>query len=210
MDTGRLLDQLLGAGKTLLGRTGITTPEGGISDFGKGAAAGGLAGQLLGNKSGRRLATYGGLAALGTMAWRAYSQSRSGPVHLAPLAALEPSPTGKLIVLRAILAAARVDGQIDESEQTLIDQEIARKGGDASLRAWIEDQLRMPLDPRSIAADVAGDAMLASEVYLARALAIGETGFLERASVDGLAEHLGLDGDLKRRLEADALSSQPA
>ena len=144
MDTGGLLDQLLGAGKTLLGRTGITTPEGGISDFGKGAAAGGLAGLLLGNKSGRRLATYGGLAALGTMAWRAYSQSRSGPVHLAPLAALEPSPTGKLIVLRAILAAARVDGQIDESEQTLIDQEIARKGGDASLRAWIEDQLRTP------------------------------------------------------------------
>ena len=210
MDTRGLLDQLLGAGKTLLGRTGITTPEGGISDFGKGAAVGGLAGLLLGNKSGRKLATYGGLATLGTMAWRAYSQSRSGPGHLAPPAALEPSPTGKLIVLRAILAAARVDGQIDEREQTLIDQEIARQGGDASLRAWIEDQLRTPLDPRSIAADVAGDALLANEVYLASALAIGETGFLERAYLDGLAEHLGLDGDLKRRLEADALSNQPA
>ena len=210
MDTGRLLDQLLGAGKTLLGRTGITTPEGGISDFGKGAAAGGLAGLLLGNKSGRKLATYGGLAALGTMAWRAYSQSRSGPGHLAPPAALEPSPTGKRIVLRAILAAARVDGQIDEREQTLIDREIARQGGDASLRAWIEDQLRTPLDPRSIATHVAGDALLASEVYVASALAIGETGLLERSYLDGLAEHLGLDGDLKRRLEADALSSQPA
>ena len=113
-------------------------------------------------------------------------------------------------MLRAILAAARVDGQIDEREQTLIDQEIARQGGDASLRAWIEDQLRTPLDPWSIAADVAGDALLASEVYLASALAIGETGFLERAYLDGLAEHLGLDGDLKRRLEADALSNQPA
>jgi uncharacterized membrane protein YebE (DUF533 family) len=210
MDTRGLLDQLLGVGKTLIGRTGITTPEGGISDFGKGAAAGGLSGLLLGNKSGRKLATYGGLAALGTMAWRAYSQSRSGPGHLAPPAALEPSPTGKRIVLRAILAAARVDGQIDEREQTLIDQEIARQGGDASLRAWIEDQLRTPLDPWSIAADVAGDALLASEVYLASALAIGETGFLERAYLDGLAEHLGLDGDLKRRLEADALSNQPA
>ena len=210
MDTGRLLDQLLGAGKTLLGRTGITTPEGGISDFGKGAAAGGLAGLLLGTKSGRKLATYGGLAALATMAWRAYSQSRYGPAHPAPPAALKPSPTEKRIVLRAVLAAARVDGHIDEREQLLIDQEIARLGGDASLRAWIEDQLRTPLDPRSIAADVAGDALLASEVYLASALAIGETGFLERAYLDGLAEHLGLDGDLKRRLEADALSNQPA
>jgi len=154
--------------------------------------------------------TYRGLAALATMAWRAYSQSRSGPVHLAPSAALKPSPTEKRIVLRAVLAAARVDGHIDEREQLLIDQEIARLGGDASLRAWIEDQLRTPLDPRSIAADVAGDALLASEVYLASALAIGETGFLERAYLDGLAEHLGLDGDLKRRLEADALSNQPA
>lgn len=199
MDTGGLLDQLLGAGKALLGRTGITTPEGGISDFGKGAAAGGLAGLLLGTKSGRKLATYGGLAALGTMAWRAYSQSRPAPGHLAPPAALEPSPTGNLIVLRAILAAARVDGQIDEREQTLIDQEIARQGGDASLRAWIENQLRTPPDPRSIAADVAGDALLASEVYLASELTIGETGFLERAYLDGLAEHLGLEGNLKRR-----------
>jgi len=210
MDTGGLLDQLLGAGKSLLGRTGITTPEGGISDFGKGVAAGGLAGLLLRNNSGRKLATYGGLAALGTMAWRAHSQSRCGPGHVAPPAALEPSPRDKLIVLRAILAAARVDGQIDEREQTLIDREIARQGGDASLRAWIEDRLRTPLDPRSIAADVAGDALLASEVYLASALAIGETRFLERAYLDGLAQHLGLDSDLKRRLEADALSDQAA
>ena len=126
MDTGGLLDQLLDAGKTLLGRTGVTIPEGGISDFGKGAAAGGLAGLLLGTKSGRKLATYGGLAALATMAWRAYSQSPSGPAHPAPPAALKPSPTEKRIVLRAVLAAARVDGHIDEREQLLIDQEIAR------------------------------------------------------------------------------------
>ena len=65
-------------------------------------------------------------------------------------------------------------------------------------------------DLTDLAADVAGDALLASEVYLASALAIGETGFLERVYLDGLAEHLGLNGDLKRRLEADALRNQPA
>lgn len=210
MDTRGLLDQLFGAGKSLLNDSGITTPQGGITDFGKGAAAGGLAGLLLGSKTGRKLATYGGLAALGTMAWRAYSQSRSGPQHQVPPAVLEPTRTQSRIVLRAVLAAARVDGHIDEREQSLIDQEIARQGGDASLRAWVEDQLRTPLDPISIAADVAGDALLASEVYLASALVIGETGFLERAYLDGLAVHLGLDGELQRRLEAEALSNQPA
>ena len=148
MDTGRLLDQLLGAGKTLLGRTGITTPEGGISDFGKGAAAGGLAGLLLGNKSGRRLATYGGLAALGTMAWRAYSQSRSGPVHPAPPAALKPSPTEKRIVLRAVLAAARVDGHIDEREQLLIDQEIARLVGQVESSVTFRATVRVRIKAR--------------------------------------------------------------
>ncbi len=33
---------------------------------------------------------------------------------------------------------------------------------------------------------------------------------LKGPTFDGLAEHLGLNGDLKRRLEADALSNQPA
>lgn len=210
MDTRGLLDQLLGAGKSLLNDSGITTPQGGITDFGKGAAAGGLVGLLLGSKTGRKLATYGGLAALGTMAWRAYSQSRSGPQRQVPPAALEPTRTQSRIVLRAVLAAARVDGHIDDREQSLIDQEITRQGGDASLRTWVEDQLRTPVDPISIAADVDGDALLASEVYLASALVLGETGFLERAYLDGLAEHLGLDVDLKRRLDAEALSDRPA
>jgi uncharacterized membrane protein YebE (DUF533 family) len=210
MDTRGLLDQLLGAGKSLLDDTGVTRPEGGMSDFGRGAATGGLAGLLLGSKTGRKLATYGGLAALGAIAWRAYSQSRSGPHKETRPAAVESPPTESRVVLRAILAAARVDGHIDEREQTLIDKEIARSGGDASLRAWIENQLRTPLDPQSIAADVAGDALLAGEVYLASALVIGETGYLERAYLDGLAEHLGLDPGLKRRLEIDALTDQPA
>jgi uncharacterized membrane protein YebE (DUF533 family) len=108
------------------------------------------------------------------------------------------------------LNAARVDGQIDARERSLIDQEIARIGGDASLRAWVEDELRQQLDPQAIAADVAGDPLLASEVYLASSLVIGEAGFLERAYLDRLAENLGLDADIKRRLEHDALSGQVA
>ncbi|WP_273439729.1 hypothetical protein [Sedimenticola selenatireducens] len=64
MDTRGLLDQLLGAGKSFLNDSGITTSQGGITDYGKGAATGGLVGLLLGSKTGRKLATYGGLAAL--------------------------------------------------------------------------------------------------------------------------------------------------
>lgn len=54
------------------------------ADFGKGALAGGALGLLLGkNKSTRKLATYGGLAAVGVMAYKAYGdykQQQAGTV----------------------------------------------------------------------------------------------------------------------------------
>ena len=209
MNTRGLLDQLLGAGKSLLNESGVTTQEGSITDYGKGAATGGLVGLLLGSKTGRKLATYGGLAALGAVAWRAYNQNRpeaSGSVPPAPVA---NNSAESRAVLRAVLAAARVDGHIDKRERALIDQEIARRGGDVSLRTWMETELNTPLDPQAIATEVAGDTLLASEVYLASVLVIGNAGFLERTYLDHLAEYLGLDAGLKQRLENEALSDQP-
>lgn len=208
MDTRGLLDQLLGAGKTLLKDSGVTTPAGALSDYGKGAATGGLVGLLLGSKTGRKLATYGGLAALGAMAWHAYNQNRSAVAGSTPPTPMSNASTESRVVLRAVLAAARVDGHIDERERALIDQEIARRGGDGPLRTWVEAELHTPLDPQQIAAEVAGDALLASEVYLASALVIGEAGFLERTYLDHLAERLGLDTDLKQRLEHEALGNR--
>jgi len=205
MDTRQLLDQLLGAGKSLLNETGVTTPGGSITDYGKGAAAGGLLGLLLGSKTGRKLATYGGLATLGAVAWQAYSQSRSRANGDEARALVEPLPSESRVVLRAILNAARVDGHIDERERDLIDKEIARLGGDAFLRDWVEAELQQPLVPHAIAADVAGNSLLASEVYLASLLVIGEADFLEQAYLDHLAETLALDAGLKQRLEHDAL-----
>ncbi len=208
MDTRGLLDQLLGAGKSFLNDAGVTNPQGGVTDFGKGAATGGLIGLLLGSKTGRKMATFGGLAALGTMAWRAYNQNRSqatgGGQQQIPAM---NNPAESRAVLRAVLAAARVDGHIDERERALIDQEVSRHGGDAALRSWMEAELNAPLDPGAIAAEAGGDKLLASEVYLASALVIGEAGFLERSYLDQLATELGLDADLKQRLEAEAMGN---
>lgn len=211
MDTRGLLDQLLGAGKSLLNDTGMTTSDGRVSDLGKGAAAGGLLGLLLGSKSGRTLATYGGLAALGVVAWRAVQKHRtgqSGEPAVEDVPGLEP-PQSRL-VLRAVLHAARVDGHIDARERALIDQEISRLGGDPALRTWVEAELNAPLDPQAIARDVGGDEMLASEIYLASALIVGEAGFLERAYLNQLGDSLGLDADLRSRLEREAMAAQAA
>ena len=202
MNARGLLDSLLGAGTALLRENGITTPGGAVTDFGKGAAVGGLAGLLLGGKTGRKLATYGGLAALAAMAWRAYSRTRSQD-EIAWTAGDPPAKESR-VVLRAILAAARVDGHIDDRERSLIDQEIARLGGDSALRSWVETELRTPLEPEAIAVEVAGDPRMASEVYLASALIVGEADFLERAYLDRLAEHLRLEPELQRQLEQTA------
>ncbi|WP_017916409.1 DUF533 domain-containing protein, partial [Xanthomonas sp. SHU 308] len=87
------LDQLLqsaqGAAGQAMGKTGTAAPAapahagagglGGLlnADFGKGALSGGALGLLLGkHRTTRKLATYGGLAALGLMAYRAYGDYR--------------------------------------------------------------------------------------------------------------------------------------
>lgn len=140
MNTQGLLDRLLGAGKSLLRETGVTTRQGTVTDFGKGAAVGGLAGLLLGSKTGRKLATYGGLAALATMAWQAYRQSQ--PRDKAPGTGANHSTQESSAVLRAAVAAARVDDRIGQREGKPIDREVARHAGDAALRSWVEKESR--------------------------------------------------------------------
>lgn len=205
MNTRGLLDQLLGAGKSLLGQAGITDPGGQVTDFGKGAATGGVLGLLLGSKTGRKLATYGGLAALGIMAWRAYNGKQPDSGDTPPPGALSHTPARDRALLRAMLAASRVDGHIDDRERALIDAEVVRLGGDADLRGWLETELRRPLDPQSIADEAHGNELLASELYLASALMIAEVDFLERAYLDRLGECLGLEPWLRQRLEREAL-----
>lgn len=56
----------------------------------------------------------------------------------------------------------------------------------------MEAGLNTPLDPLAIATEVAADALLASKVYLASVLVIGEAGFLEHTYLDHLAGYLGL------------------
>ncbi len=199
-----LLDQLLGAGQSALTRTGITNDDGSITDFGKGAATGGALGLLLGSKTGRKLATYGGLAALGVAAWRAYSKDGPGQPATPDSNAITHTDKTDRVILRAMLAAARVDGHIDTQERARIDREIERLGGDEQLRVWIDSELQMPLEPHTLATDIGDNTLLASEVYLASALVIAEPDFLERTYLDKLAECLRLDDAVKQQLERQA------
>ena len=178
------------------------------SDFGKGAMSGGALGLLLGsNKATRKLATYGGLAALGVMAYRAYGDYRAqqgAPVQPQTVDRL-PAPQADIhgeAILRALVAAAKADGHIDARERQVIEGEFARLAPDAEVQQWMKAELDKPLDPAEVAR-AASSPEIASEMYLASLVAADEQNFMERSYLDELARQLGLDEALKRRLEQE-------
>nr|WP_283254773.1 tellurite resistance TerB family protein [Luteimonas galliterrae] len=204
------LDGLLGGGaRTSQPQTGAAPDKGLLNaDFGKGALAGGALGLLLGrNRTTRKLATYGGLAALGVMAYKAYGdykRQQEGASSAEPRTVDRlPAPEAELhsqAILKALVAAAKADGHIDERERAVIEGEFSRIDDDPQLRQWLSSELQRPLDPAEVAR-AATTPEMASEMYLASVLAADEQSFMERAYLDELARQLKLDDALKAKLE---------
>lgn len=223
MSAQLILDQLLKSGMSLL--DGKRNPAGGASSpglgqLGTGIAAGGILGLLLGTRRGRSIGgaalKYGSVAALGAVAFRAYSQWQAqqtapvSPPGATGLAArtvdLLPEPvaeTRSLAMFTALIAAAKSDGHLDERERGLIDAEMVRLQADERDRVWLVAELQRPLDPAEVAR-AATTPELAAEMYLASLLVIDETGFMERAYLDEFARQLKLPAELIAELEKQA------
>lgn len=218
MNAKSLLDQLLGAGQSALSNLPGTTAGGkpGGAGFGTGMLAGGVLGLLLGDKRVRKFGgkalTYGGAAALGALAFRAYSnwQQQKAAAGAAPAPAAQPAQflpapaeDHSRAVLKALIAAAKSDGHIDARERGLIEEKLASLADDPALRGWIDQEVARPLDPAEVAA-AAGSMEVASEMYLVSVLAVDSESFMERAYLDALATQLKLPADLKTQLESEA------
>lgn len=234
LNTKHLLEQLLSSGSALLKSQSSSHPaqspssqpqqDGGILQqvsgllSGKGGAAlgGGALGLLLGSKSGRKMGgkvlTYGGLAALGVLAYQALKNYQQHPqrTNVSPTSAQPicqpftqlPTPQQQhhcQVILTALIAAAKADGHIDARERALIDAEIAKLTSDRELQQWVERELQKPLDPAEIAA-LATDQSLAAEIFLASVLVVDEENFMEKAYLQELARLMRLDADLQSAL----------
>lgn len=221
MQTSSFLDQLLRSAKDMAGDA--RGRAGGLSDrlenqgvgglrlgqFAQGALTGGVLSLLLGKRSGRKLVKWGGLAAIGTLAWRAWRQHQAGTGG--HLAGVEPRTVDHLsgpeleqhsqAILVALISAAKADGHIDDRERGLIRDEVARIAHDPELEQFVAAELARPVDPARVAA-LASSPELASEVYLATVLMVDEKGTMEHAYLDALAEALRLDPGLRRSLDA--------
>lgn len=228
-DPKALLDQVLGgntagslrnAGRSMQGKLDQYSGSGG---FMRGAAAGGLLGLLLGGKGMRRAAGgllgYGGAAALGAMALKAYQNYQQNKVPgaaLTPdsLAGLstdalphaQPAADGgsfQLVVIRAMVAAAKADGHIDAEEQRRLFSEVERLGLDTEAKATVLELLSQPADLNAISSAVATPEQ-AAEVYLASRLAMEPDHPAERAYLDALAVQLKLPVELRAHLDASS------
>uniref|UniRef100_UPI001EE317EB tellurite resistance TerB family protein n=1 Tax=Vibrio sp. S12_S33 TaxID=2720223 RepID=UPI001EE317EB len=106
-------------------------------------------------------------------------------------------------LLKAMIAAAKADGHVDEQEMSKIEQAIVEMRADTQLQQLVKNELHKPLDPAAIA-QLATTPEQASELYLASLLVADEQNFMEKAYLNELAKQLRLADDLVLALEQQA------
>jgi uncharacterized membrane protein YebE (DUF533 family) len=218
--SGGVLDQLLGGGGGgvggLLGRAAEQVRAGNpLAIGGLGALAGALLGRgrsTVGNAIGG-----GALALLGTLAYSAFqgrAAAAAGEDRIAtgedlPVGVRPPQSPGEeavlsskaLILLQAMISAAKADGQIEGGELERILGRLEKGGADSEARDFLLHEMRRPPDLDGLVAQVS-DPELAAEVYAASLLAIEVDTPAEKAYLERLATALGVDPAVRRHLHA--------
>jgi uncharacterized membrane protein YebE (DUF533 family) len=186
-------------------------------------ATGAVLAILLGTGTGRELTgsalRLGGLAAIAALAYKAFQNFQSGDKP-AKAAAAEPellpppedtsfhpsqAPQGEeqfaLTLVRAMIAAAKSDGHIDEDERRKIADRLRVYGIGREASKFLIDELERPIDLDKLVAAATTDA-LKIELYTASRLAIVPDLRAERDYLDLLAGRLGLPAALVEHIEA--------
>ncbi|WP_144377964.1 tellurite resistance TerB family protein [Mesorhizobium amorphae] len=222
-DPKKLLDDLLSS--QVPGTTGTVRDKAGQAvQMAKDnpLAAGALAAVLLGTGAGRQVTgtavKLGGLAAIGGLAYKAYQNYKAGqqPAEATKQPELLPPPAGDsfdpaqapqgegefaLTIVRAMIAAAKADGRIDEEERGKIIDKVSLSGLGAEATEFLKEALAAPADVDALASAARNEAQKI-ELYTASRLAIEPDTRAERGYLDMLAGRLGLDDKLVDHIEA--------
>ena len=245
MDAKAILDGLLEksqratqAGMQMAEERKILPPAGDertamLKGAGAGALAAGAVALFFGSKGTRKFAKkaakLGGTAALGGLAYKAYSDwqaSQSPSMSKAPeqsgIATAQPAvlnldqfdigtPINDLAgqkasqrseaLMQAMISAARADGHVDDDEMNMITQQIENLGLEQDVTRFLLAEMSKPVDVQRIAA-LADTPETAAELYMASAMVVDMDDSEERTYLDELASALKLDGELVRQLEA--------
>jgi uncharacterized membrane protein YebE (DUF533 family) len=158
--------------------------------------SGGGLGKMVGN-----VAKAGAVAAVGGLAWSAwqnYQKNQPGTAPASTRDAFIPPPQasyhneelGKTLV-RAMISAAKADGQIDAEEKQRIFKRLETMPLSAEEKAFVFDELSSPLDLDAVVAR-ADTPEHASEIYAASLVAMTPDTPTERTYLEALAFKLKL------------------
>lgn len=223
-DPKKLLDQLMGA--QVPGMSGTVRDKAGQAvDYAREnpLKSGALAALLLGTGVGRGLTTsalqLGGLAAIAGLGYQAYKNYQEGnrpgagqaptqPAQLPPPGEsqfhLDPKaadPDFALTLVRAMVAAAAADGNIDASERGRITGKLGEAGVESEAQAFLENEMAKPVGLDQLVAAGTTDERKV-EIYTASRLAVDADTRAERGYLDLLAGRLGLPDALVEHVEA--------
>ncbi|MFP5077133.1 tellurite resistance TerB family protein [Rhizobium sp. YIM 134829] len=193
---------------------------------------GALAAILLGSGKGRDIAgtalKLGGLAAIAGLGYQAYKNYQAGQKPGAGFAAapgatpevtVPPEDSGfsiapgvirndfVLVLIRAMIAAARADGHIDEAERAHIMERVGESGLDEEAEAFLRQELASPIDLDGIIAAARTEEEKV-ELYTASRLTIEPDTRTERGYLDLLAGRLGLADALVEHIEATVAAAK--
>jgi uncharacterized membrane protein YebE (DUF533 family) len=218
-DAKKLLDQFLGsqipgAGGSVRDRAGQATQLAKDNPLAAGRQVAGSALKL------------GGLAAIAGLGYQAYKNYQAGkepaaqpeaqaqPELLPPPAdsgfSTEPATIRNdfvLVLVRAMIAAARADGHIDDVERARIMDKVKVSGLDSEAEQFLHEELSKPVDLDTIVAAAVTEEERV-ELYTASRLAIDADSRAERGYLDQLAGRLGLADALVDHIEATVSSAK--
>ena len=171
---------------------------------------GALAGALLGGGGKSMGGALGGgaMALLGAMAFKALQGRRQGAEKV-PAGLLEPQTVEDRLeleqqtelVLKAMINAAKADGQIDEKEIQRIIGKLQEAGADQEDQNYVLAEMQKPQVTGELIDAVNGRMEVAAQVYAASLMAIEVDTPAEKAYLAQLASGLGLSPDITRRIE---------
>ena len=218
--SNELLDNLLSASKAVAEKGKnyaedmLNIPEGGverenkIDGLKKGALASAVLFGLLGTKGGRSLTgkviKIGGIAALGTAAYKGYQYWRNDRkgVSIHELTGVEAQDRS-LLLISAMVSAANSDGKLDDNESSILKREILDMNLSKDLFDQVSQIVQQPLSVTELCDRVSDDAV-ASEVYLAARIFIDdESSAAEQNYLNDLVDGLGLSQELVTALETE-------
>jgi len=197
-----------------------------------GVLGGALGGALVSNKKARKTAgtllKVGGVAALGTIAWKAYQGYQSNRQPGTPVASevtkttygqdpawrnipqqqfqiaaeVTPEDSKAVLLIQAMIAAACADGHLDVVERKNILARVDEMGLAADEKALVFDALQSPPSLIEIAAGV-DSPELAVEVYASSLVVVDLSRRESGLYLDALAFRLGLPEQLVKQLHLE-------